>query len=385
MKIMYIYAELTIKGGTDKVLSDKANYLAEHGYDVIIVTESQMNRKPTFPISEKIKLIDIGLDFNRQYSQSFIHRTYTYLRYIHLYKKKLRNIIKEEKPDLVITTMARSLDFITDYNDRSIKIGEAHTTKQHLRNLHLMENKNLFYKLIAKFIRVKQISNAKKLKALVLLTPEDAKDWEGITKTYVIPNSIKYIPKEKSKLLNKKAIIVGRYNEAKGYDILIEAWKIVYKKHPDWTIDIYGSGELHDDVKRWIKDARLQDVMIMHEPTDNIMKKYIESSICVVSSRYEGFSMVIVEAMSCGVPCVSFDCPYGPRNIIKNGEDGILVKELNKVALANNICKLIENENLRKKLGDNARRNIQRFSQDDIMKRWMTLFNSLANDYGNKK
>lgn len=380
MKIMYIFSELTIKGGTDKVLSDKANYLVEHGFDVTIVTEAQMGREPVFPLSSKIKLIDIGLDFNKQYTQSFIHRAYTYFNFIHIYKKKLKEILVKDNPDIVITTMGRSLDFITSINDGSIKIGEAHTTKEHLRSLHIMENKGWLYKRLAKCIRKKQISNARKLRALVLLTPEDAKDWEGVTKTYVIPNSIKEIPLECSKLINKQAIFVGRYNDAKGYEYLVEAWKIVHHNHPDWIINIYGSGELHDDVERWINEAKLHESMIMHEPTNQIMEKYLESSICVVSSRYEGFSMAIIEAMACGVPCVSFDCPFGPRNIIKKDEDGILVEYLNSRALADNICELIENINLRKQLGSNAKKNIQRFTQDNIMKKWINLFDTIKSD-----
>lgn len=377
-KIMYVFSELTIKGGTDKVLSDKANYLSSHGYDVTIVTEAQMGRPPVFPLLPSVKLIDIGLDFNKQYTQTFFHRAFTYLYFIQLYKRRLKKIFEQERPDIVITTMGRSLDFITRLKDGSIKIGEAHTTKYHLRSLHLMENRGIIYKWIAKLIRRKQIANARKLSALVLLTPEDAKDWEEITKTYVIPNSIQSIPYGTAFLKNKKAITVGRYNDAKGYDLLVDVWKIVHKKHPDWIIDIYGSGELHDDVEKWIKEANLCDTMIMHEPTNEIMQKYIDSSICVISSRYEGFSMAIVEAMSCGVPCVSFDCPFGPRNIIKNGEDGILVEHLNIQALADNICQLIEEEDYRKRLGMQAKNNINRFSQDSIMEKWIKLFTSLT-------
>ena len=385
MKIAYIFSELTIKGGTDKVLSDKANYLVEHGYDVTIITESQLGREPIYPLSSKVRLIDIGLDFNKQYSQSFIHRAFTYISLIRIYKKRLQLILEQEKPDITITTMGRSLDFITKLRDGSIKIGEAHTTKQHLRSLHLMEEKGGCYKYLARYIRKKQIVNAHKLSALVLLTPEDAKDWEDVTKTFVIPNSIELFPHNIAKLKNKKAIIVGRYNDAKGYEYLVEAWEIVYRRHPDWTIDIYGSGELHNDVEKWIHKAHLQDVMIMHDPINDIINKYLESSICVISSRYEGFSMVILEAMACGVPCVSFDCPHGPRNIIKNNEDGILVEHLNTKALAENICKLIENEDLRKQLGNKAKENILRFSQDIIMKKWTTLFSTLIDNDGIKK
>jgi glycosyltransferase involved in cell wall biosynthesis len=187
------------------------------------------------------------------------------------------------------------------------------------------------------------------------------------------------IPAKSSSLDNKQAIMVGRYNDAKGYEYITEAWETVQQKHPDWILNIYGSGEMHDDVERWIKNRHLENTMIMHEPTKQITQKYLESSICVMSSRYEGFPLVIMEAMSCGVPCVSFDCPFGPRNIIKNGEDGILVDYLNTKALADSICKVIEDKDFRKQLGTNAKKNIQRFSQDAIMQQWQDLFHSLTN------
>jgi glycosyltransferase involved in cell wall biosynthesis len=158
---------------------------------------------------------------------------------------------------------------------------------------------------------------------------------------------------------------------------LIPAWELVHHKHPDWILDVYGSGELHDQVVLWIKERNLQDTIIMHEPVDNIMEKYLESSICVLCSRYEGFSLVILEGMACGVPFVSFDCPHGPRNIIRNGDDGLLVEYQNPQALADGICLLIEDEGLRRRLGAKAIENIKRFSKESVMKQWKELFNSL--------
>jgi glycosyltransferase involved in cell wall biosynthesis len=379
MKIVYLYTQLTISGGADRVLTDKANYLAEHGYNITIITESQMGRPIVFPLSPKVKMVDMGIDFNKQYEYNFLLRSVIYLKCIQQYKIRLKELLKKLKPDIVITLMGRSLDFITSINDDSIKIGEAHTTKAHLRSYHLLEARGGLYKILAKQLRKKQIANASKLSALVLLTPQDADDWKGVTKTYVIANAMHYMPHENSTLTNKQAIMVGRYNDAKGYEFIVEAWSIVHQKHPDWKLNIYGSGELHDDVERWIKERELEETMIMHEPTNQITQKYLESSICVMSSRYEGFPLVIMEAMACGVPCVSFDSPFGPRNIIKDGEDGILVDYLNSQALAENICKVIEDEQLRKRLGEKAKQNIQRFSQDAIMKQWTDLFDSLLN------
>lgn len=376
MKIIYIYTALTTVGGADRVLIQKANWLANHGYDVTIVTESQANKPIAFPLSDHTRHVDLGVDFDEEYGHSLPVRAFIYFKLMRAYGKKLKHFILDEKPDIVITTLGRDLGILTSLKDASVKIGETHTTQYHLRNFHLMEQRGGLYKWLAKYFRRKQVSRASKLKALVVLTPQDAEDWENVTKTFVIPNAVSFLPNESAELENKQVIMVGRYNNAKGYDYLIPAWGIVHQRHPDWTLNVYGSGELYNDVVRWIQEARLKDSIILHEPTDHIMEKYLESSICVLSSRYEGFSLVILEGMSCGVPFVSFDCPYGPRNIIHNGEDGILVDYLNKEALADNICMLIENPELRKKMGAAAKRNVRRFSQDEVMKKWTDLFDS---------
>ncbi len=378
MHIVYIYPEITIKGGADKVIVEKANYLATHGYSITIITESQMGRPTSFELIPQVQHIDMGLDFNKQYSQGAIHRFITYKKLMWTYKKHLRQIISEQKPDIVITTMGRSLSLLPSIHDGSVKIGEAHTTKQNLRSLHLLEQRGGVYKWIAKFMRWKMCKNASKLSALVLLTQKDADDWANITKTYVIPNFVSFYPDNAAQLENKEVIMVGRYNDAKGYDYLIPTWEIVHKCYPDWILNVYGSGELHADVVRWISERHLESSIVLHDPVDNIMEKYMESSICVLSSRYEGFSLVILEAMSCGVPCVSFDSPCGPQTIIKDGEDGLLIDYLNTQALADGICKLIEDKELRSSMGRRARQNILRFSREHVMQQWIELFESLS-------
>ena len=378
--ILYIYSEITIKGGTDKVLTEKANYLATHGYRVTILTESQMGRPLSFELAPEVHHVDMGLDFNKQYTQNSLSRFITYTNLMHHYKKQLKRVLAELHPDITITTMGRSLSLLSKMHDGSIKMGESHTTKLHLRSLHLMEQRGVFFRLAAKYMRWKMCRCASKLSVLVLLTQQDAEDWSGVTQTTVIPNPISFYPTDAAKLENKQAIMVGRYNDAKGYDYLIPAWEIVHRQYPNWQLHIYGSGELHDDVVRWIHERQLENTIILHEPINNIQEKYLDSSICVVSSRYEGFSLVILEAMSCGVPVVSFDCPYGPRHIINEGEDGILVDNLNFQALADGICKLIRNIELRKRMGATARRNILRFSKDAVMKQWDFLFASLVGD-----
>lgn len=377
MHILYIYSEISIKGGTDKVLVEKANYLVNHGYEVTIVTESQMGRPLSFETDAKVRHIDIGLDFNRQYTQGALRRLLTYIMLMIEYKKRLARTINEQHPDIVITTMGRSLSLLSKISYHGIKMGEAHTTKSHLRSLHLMEQRGLIFKILAKYMRWSMCRSASKLDALVLLTPKDADDWNGITKTYVIPNFVSFFPAVGAALDNKQVIMVGRYNDAKGYDYLIPAWENVHHRHPDWTLQVYGSGELYNDVVNLIKDYHLEGSIILNEPTDDIMNKYLESSICVLSSRYEGFSLVILESMACGVPVVSYDCPHGPRCIIKDGEDGLLIDYLNVKALSDGICRIIEDESERKRLGRNACNNVKRFSKNNVMKQWELLFENM--------
>ncbi len=374
MHILYIYPEFTIKGGADKVIIEKANYFVRHGYEVTMVTEAQLGRPLSFPLDAAVTHIDMGLDFDQQYRQGLVRRAFTYFSLIHQYKHRLGKVLQQQRPDIVLSGIGRSIDLITQMKDGSVKLGVAHTVKANIRSFYLMEQKGGFYWLGARFMKKKTYGNVARLDGLVLLTKEDADSWTEARRTFVIPNAVPFSVDESSTLANKQAIMVARYNDAKGFDYMVDAWAMVHRRHPDWVLNVYGSGELHDQVTAWVREKNLEQTFILHDPTDHIKEKYLENSLCVMSSRYEGFPMALLEAMACGVPCVAFDCPHGPRNIIRHGEDGLLVEYLNAEALADSICQLIENEEQRRQMGANAQRNVRRFSKDAIMKQWEELF-----------
>lgn len=160
--------------------------------------------------------------------------------------------------------------------------------------------------------------------------------------------------------------------------MLIPAWSIVAQRHPDWKLHIYGEGDLKEKFTKLIDELQLNNNCLLHHTVSNIADKYCMSSIFVLSSRYEGFGLVLEEAMSCGIPCVSFDCPHGPSDIIKDYEDGLLVEKENIKELADKICYLIENENVRIKMGHKARENVKRFLPENVMPQWKNLFESLT-------
>lgn len=378
MKIMYVVEAVNLPGGYDRVIIEKANYLAEHGYDVIIAVSSHALAQPYYPISQKVRLIDLNVNFHSQYGHNMVVRAYIYMSLMRVYRKLLKKLLYSERPDIVITTLGRDIDFITDIDDGSVKIGESHIVKEYVRNLHLMEQRGTLYRMIARYWKRKVEKQTSKLSALVLLTNHDADSWVGFTKTIVIPNSLPFYPQQASSCENKQVIFVGRFNEQKGLEYLIETWEKVHRRHSDWSLHMYGEGEQELKLRQLIQKASLENVVIVHQPTKYIMDKYLESSIFLLTSRFEGLPMVLIEAFACGLPIVSFNCPWGPADIIKDGEDGFLVEYLNTDEAAQRVCQLIEDPELRKKMGAKARVNVQRYKREVIMRQWIDLFNSLS-------
>lgn len=377
MKIIYAVECVNMTGGYDRIIIEKANYLAEHGHEVLIVVSYHGKIKPYYDISNKVKMIDLDINFFEQYNHNLFVRAIIYMRLMHRYRRLLTDLLKKERANIVITTLGREIDFITEINDGSSKVGESHIAKEYVRNLHLMEQRGLAYRIIARHWKRKLENKVRKLDSLVLLTQHDADSWAEIAKTVVIPNSIPFYPRQASTCENKQVIFVGRFNEQKGLEYLIKTWEGVKNKHQDWTLHMYGQGEQETLLRALIQKVGLNEYVKVHQPTRRILEKYMQSSIFLLTSRFEGLPMVLIEAMACGLPIVSFNCPWGPADIIKSGEDGFLVRYLNTDEATERVCQLIEDQELRKAMGAKARINVRRYERDVVMKQWMDLFNSL--------
>lgn len=381
MKIAYIYPSLTTIGGADRVIIEKANYFADKcGYEVYMITDSQLGLPTAFPLSPKVKHFDLGMNFFEQYRHSFLTRGYIYFKLMRIYKRKLNELLNSLQLDFTITTLGKDADFLTTLKDGSKKIAESHISKEYIRNLHLLKQRGIPYRIVASIWTKRMEKAIKKMDAFVVLTDNDAKKWNDIKKAIVIPNSLPFYPEERSKCNNKQVISVGRLYPQKGYDMLIPAWEIVHKQHSDWILSIYGNGEQEKELKELICQKGLEQCLYILAPVKNIMEKYLESSFYVMSSRFEGFGMTLIEAMACGIPCISFTCPNGPADIIKNNEDGILVDNGNVNQLAEKIIYLIEHEQERTKMGEKAKENVKRYMPDIIMQKWISLFESLKKE-----
>jgi len=214
---------------------------------------------------------------------------------------------------------------------------------------------------------------AQNFSKFVVLTEGNKQEWRSLKNIEVIPNPLSFYPEESSLLKEKKVICVGKISYQKGQDLLVRAWEKVWQRHPNWKLELYGYAN-----EGFLATNILKLKNIHHFPPEkNIMEKYLSSSIYVMSSRFEGFGMVLIEAMACGVPCVSFDCDYGPGDIIHNKVDGFLVRKENTEVFADKLILLIENQQLRKRMGQNAKKNVQRFDPYVIAMQWNHLFKSL--------
>ena len=381
MRIAYIFPALNTIGGADRVITEKANYFAEKlNYDVFIITAHQKGTPLFYPLSPKVTHIDLDVDFLSQYGHSFVVRGFMYLKLIRLYKKRLGDKLKELKLDFAISAISREVDFMYKLKDGSQKLVEAHLAKEFLRNLHEMPAKGFPYNLAGKYFSWKLENAIARFWELIVLTKKDSKSWSKVRSSVVIPNALTFKTNGFSTCKNKTIISVGRLHDQKGYDMMLEAWKIVYAKHQDWTLNIFGKGVLYDQLTKDMAELNFGDSIRLNEPVQNIADKYAESSFYVMSSRYEGFPMVLLEAMSCGLPIVSFDCPNGPKELIAEGEDGFVVENANVPALAEKILYMIEHEEDRIRMGENARRNVQRYSQESIMNQWASLFEKLKSE-----
>ena len=363
MKLLYITNQFCGSGGLERVLSVKAGHLAEMGYEVHISSLNQGDLPLFYEFSNKLIYHDITANGNK-------------LKSFREYIKGLKKVVNKVKPDIILVCDDGLKGFLVPFfvNKPCPMIYERHVSK----NIEVQKDKSSFIdKIKLKITSAIMNFGAKKYDKFVVLTKGNLAEW-NLKNLAVISNPLSFYTSERSSLKNKKVIAVGKQSFQKGYDRLLKSWSQVIKKHPEWNLEIYGKIDASQGLIEQAEALGIQKNVHFFPPTKNIKEKYKEASIYVLSSRYEGFGMVLIEAMAYGVPCISFDCPCGPSDIISDNIDGILVPNGNTEMLADKINFLIENENTRMKMGKQAKENVKRFLPENILKQWDDLFKSLT-------
>ncbi len=378
LRLAYCIPSLDHSGGMERVLTTKANYLADQlGYDVSIIITDGKGARPYFPLSDKVHVVQLDINIDSLWQHPIWKRLYLYRKKMKEYKRRLAMVLNRLQPDITISLLRREINFLCDLKDGSAKVGEIHFGRYKYREANFGFLPAFVNKWITNRWMAQLDKKVRQLDRFVVLTKEDASNWKGLNNLAVIPNPITIHCAGKPDYTQKTAIAVGRYTYQKGFDLLIAAWKMVHEKHPDWKLEIYGGGD-KEQYQQQADSQGLQGVVRCNGPVSTIQEKYLTSSIFVLSSRFEGLPLVLMEAMATGLPSVAFSCPCGPKDLIHSGVDGILCDNGNTEELANGICRLIENEALRAELGQKAASSSQRFSLENIIKQWDLLFKEIG-------
>lgn len=359
-KLLYITTNLQGSGGVARVLSVKLNYLIDtYGYTIHVITTN--NKCDTFFYDFNSKIVFQRIDIK---NFGFIH--------LLKYKKLLQEIVDDIKPNIIVNCDNGFKGTLLPYliSTNAALIYERHGSRE-IKTITLIESlKKNFANLILD-------RSLYKYKAFIVLNEEDAKDWKA-DNVVVISNPIWFsVPQMNNTLQNKVAVAIGRHSIEKQFDVLIQIWKNVILQYPDWTLKIYGETDGNRSIEKLVQEVHMENYVELHAPIKNIDQVYSNASILLNTSSSEAFGLVIIEAMAFGLPVIAFDSASGPKTVIENEKNGMLIQNNDTQAYANKIKELINNDALRKTIGENAKVSIGRFNLERIMQQWHVLFQSL--------
>ena len=361
MTILYSIAATWNAGGMERALALKANWLASHGCKVFVVTTDQRGLSSAFNMDPSIIMLDLGINYDENNGASFVSKLLHYPFKQFKHRCALANVLHEIKPDITISMFCNEASFLPKIKDGSRKVLEIHFS----RFKKLQYGRKGLWALADRWRYKQDARIAAKYDKFVVLTEEDRGYWEGLNNIEVIPNARTFKLDHPSPCTTHKVLAVGRYCHQKGFDMLLEAWKKI--DTAGWTLRIAGSGD----------DLGPIPANVVTGPSPNIKQEYLNSSIFAMSSRYEGLPMVLLEAQAAGLPIVSFQCKCGPKDVVEEGVSGFLVPEGNTDALASKLKELMDDEDLRNRMGEAAYKASDRYDVEVIMKKWTDLFQGL--------
>ena len=375
MKLVYFLPLLSTKGGQERTLTDKANWLVNKGHDVMMVTYE--NDGPlAYPLNQRVQHIDLACPYFQIYHLPFFRRFLVALKIKNTFRKRMAKVVSAFSPDVIVVTVPLSEFFLTDLMQVVGKVPvviESHLAHgfDPLARGKTERILDIFYPPMKAVCRSK---------LLIALTEGDARTWRKYHHNVcVIPNPLTCYPQLSTlnpqfSTLNPpppRIICVGRLSPQKRFDRMIDAFALIADKYPDWRVDIFGAGGTDGQLymQQCIAGKELNDRIGLHPPVNDIYAEYLRSQFFVMSSDFEGFGLVIIEAMACGIPVVSTDCPYGPSEIITNGKTGLLAK-MDVQDLADKMEWMIIHDAERQQMGIRAYQAAAHYSLERVMPEW---------------
>lgn len=376
MKLIYCIASVHHPGGMERVLLNKLSwFVRQGGYDLTVVTTDQGGLPPFYTFPPEVKMIDLDINYAVDNQRNALAKIASYFRKRRLHRERLTRLLLKEQADIVVSLYPSESSFIPRIQDGSKKVLELHYNKF----FRLQYNRRGLLGLADRFRTWQDERIVRRFDQFVVLTHEDAAYWGALPNLTVIPNSAVHTDTPQADTRNSRRVIaVGRLDYQKGFDRLIDAWSLLpVALRETWNLAIFGQGEWQEKLTRQIRRLHLEESVQIFPPTTEIAQAYASSAFLAMSSHYEGFPMVMVEAMRCGLPVVTFDYPCGPKDIIRDGENGLLVKEGDVLAFARAMETLMRDATMRDRMASQARTITETYNERNIMQQWTQCFQKL--------
>lgn len=377
MKLIYCIRALYNPGGMERVLVNKVTWLVrELGWEILVVTTDQKGRPTFYPFPKEVRMVDLGINYSDDNDFSPCRKIVGYLRRRRRHRRALTRLLQRERADVVVSLFPSESSFIPFIQDGSKKVLELHYCKY----FRLQYGRTGLLRMIDWWRTFSDEYLVRRFDKFVVLTHEDRNYWGKLPNIEVIPNAAKNMSGHFSDVSARRVIAVGRLDYQKGFDRLIRAWSLVQAdgRFADWRLDLFGQGEWRDMLAGMVKELGLTGSVSINAPVKEIGAEYVASSLLVMSSHYEGFPMVMIEAMACGLPVVSFDYKCGPRDIIRHGENGLLVKDGDVRGLAQAMMDVMGDDARRRQMSQEARKVVSTYSEEVVMRQWERLFSALS-------
>ena len=376
MRIVYCTDSICYLGGIQNVTIAKANALAKvEGNEVwIVVTDGKY--PPLQPLHD-VHFVNLDVNYCEDDWQGFFYVLKGFFLKRSIHKHRLWKTLNEIKPDIVVSMGTSEKFFLPTLKicSHPCFVREMHFAS----NYRVLYSQNVFGKMMGYVdfwydFRWK----IKKYNQIVLLTEEDRERyWRGNQKVIVIPNPVISECGRVSCLDKTTVVAVGRLVSVKNFEALIRIWSTVVVKHPDWQLKIYGEGCQETMLRQLVKSLNLEGKVFLMGRTSAVLEKMADASMFVHTSTVEGFGLVLVEAMSVGLPVVSYACSCGPSDIIADGENGYLIPVGDEGMFVERVCSLIEDKEKRISMGRKGKVMSTQYNVDKIRDRWMSLFEEL--------
>lgn len=380
-KIVYIVEALYKRDDMLRVLCHKINWMAENShYEVHVVLTEKPRRAFAYELSPKAHVVNFDINFEDINKRFYYEKPYLHLKRQWSYRKELKKFLKKIQPKAIIVPAKEERWCLWSLCGDYHKIVELNESKKLYKKLWITRIPILLNQIMSYFRRGFYLLPLRRMDTFVVNSEESKKSWQQTFSniTVIRPPIIDY-PEKPVDMTNNKVIALGRFEKGEGFELLIHAWEKIGRKYPNWRLLLCGNGD-QEPYKSMIRAKRLSKSILCYPLPENRSERFVQSAILAQTSETDVHENWIMEAMAYGIPCVAIETPCGYKELIHDEKNGFLIKTNHQMDLSIKLRMLIHNEELRKKMGLQAREDVGAYTLEATMRQWVELLDSIKEE-----